>query len=75
MPIQLVTLGTLKDMLRLRIRASVSEGLHERGPGVRSPLLGTPKDMLSMALEWASVSIGASLLGNMERHSFLGLLR
>jgi hypothetical protein len=27
---------------------------------------GTPKDMLSKALKWASVSIGAPLLGDME---------
>ena len=27
--------------------------------------------MLSKALEWASVSIGAQLLGNVEGHSFL----
>jgi hypothetical protein len=27
--------------------------------------------MLSKALEWASVSIGGPLLGNMEGHSFL----
>jgi len=32
---------------------------------------GTPKDMLNKALERASVSIGAPLLGNMEGHSFL----
>jgi len=30
----------------------------------------TPKDMLSKALEWASVSIGAPLLGNIEGRSF-----
>jgi hypothetical protein len=35
----------------------------------RAPLLGTPKDLLSKALEWASVSIGAPLLGNMEGRS------
>jgi hypothetical protein len=40
-------------------------------PGEKAPLLGTPKDMLSKALEWASVSIGALLLGNMEGRSFL----
>jgi hypothetical protein len=33
--------------------------------------MGTPKDMLSKALEWASVSVGAPLLGNMERRFFL----
>jgi hypothetical protein len=27
--------------------------------------------MLSEALEWASVSMGAPLLGNLEGHSFL----
>jgi hypothetical protein len=34
-------------------------------------LLGTPKDVLSKALEWVSISIEAPLLGNMEGHSFL----
>jgi hypothetical protein len=34
------------------------------------PLFGTPKDMLRF-WKWASASIGASLLGNMEGHSFL----
>jgi len=37
----------------------------------RAPLLGTPKDMFSKALEWASVSIEATLLRNMEGRSFL----
>jgi hypothetical protein len=46
-------------------------GLHEGGPGGRAPLLWTPKDMLSKALEWASVSIGAPLLGNMGGRSYL----
>ena len=32
-------------------RSSLSEGLHEGGPGGRAPLLGTPKDMLCKALE------------------------
>jgi len=32
---------------------------------------GTPKDMLSKALELESVPIGAPLLVNMEGHSFL----
>jgi hypothetical protein len=41
------------------------------GPGGRAPLLGTLKVMLSKALEWASVSIGALLLGNMEGCCFL----
>jgi hypothetical protein len=35
-----------------------------------SSLLGTLKDMLSKALKWASVSIGAPLLGNMDGCSF-----
>jgi hypothetical protein len=42
-----------------------------RGPGGRAPLLGTPKDMLRKPLEWASVSIGAPLVGNMAGRSFL----
>jgi hypothetical protein len=33
---------------------------------------GPPKDMLSKALAWASVSIGVPLLGNMEGRSFNG---
>jgi len=32
----------------------------------RSPLLGTPKYMFCKTLEWATFSIGAPLLGNME---------
>jgi hypothetical protein len=36
----------------------------------RASLLGTPKDMLSKALVWASVSKRAPLLGKMEGHSF-----
>jgi hypothetical protein len=36
-----------------------------------TPLQGTLKDMLSRALKWASVSIRALPLGNMEEHSFL----
>ena len=51
--------------------ASLFEGTPLGGPGARAPLLGTPKDMLSKALEWTSVSIGAPLLGNMEGRSFL----
>jgi hypothetical protein len=39
-------------------------------PG-RASLLCTPKDLLSKALEWAFVSIAASLLGNMEGCSFV----
>ena len=50
-----------------RDRASLPEG----GPGGRASLLRTPKDMLSKTLEWASVSIGTPLLGNMEGRSFL----
>jgi hypothetical protein len=35
-----------------------------------APLQETLKDMLSKALAWASVSIGAPLLGNMGGRSF-----
>jgi hypothetical protein len=49
----------------------VSDGTTLGGPGVRVPLLGTPKYMLSKALEWASVYIEASLLENMKGRSFL----
>jgi hypothetical protein len=38
----------------------------------RDPLLGTSKDMFSKALEWASVSIGVPLLGNMGGCSLVG---
>jgi hypothetical protein len=34
--------------------------------------MGDPENMLSKALAWASVSIGAPLLENMERWSFDG---
>jgi hypothetical protein len=40
------------------------------GPLGRAPSLGAPKDVLSMALAWASVPIGALLLGNMEGRCF-----
>jgi hypothetical protein len=50
--------------------ASLSEGTPLAGPGGRAPLLGTPKDTFSKSLEWASVSLWAPLLGNMEGRSF-----
>jgi hypothetical protein len=50
---------------------SSEKGTSWAGPGRRDPLLGTLRVMLSKALEWASVSAGAPLLGNMERRSFL----
>ena len=37
----------------------------------RTLLMGTPKVMSSKAWKWASASIGAPLLGNMEGHFFL----
>ena len=49
--------------------ASLCEGFHEGG--LEGGLLGTPKDMLSKARKWASTSIGALLLGNMELRFFL----
>ena len=45
-----------------------------RDCGGRAPLLGTPKDMVSKALEMG-VSIGAPLWGNMKSAPFLGPLR
>jgi len=54
---------------RLRIQASLSIGAYLRSRGTCNQ--GTPKDMLSKALEWASVSIWAPLLGNKEGRSFL----
>jgi hypothetical protein len=50
--------------------ASLSEEAQSGGPLGRASILETPKDMLSKALAWASISIGAPLLGNMEGHSF-----
>jgi hypothetical protein len=50
--------------------ASPSKGTARGEPGGRAPLLGTLKDMLSKAMEWTSVSIGAPLWGNMEGHCF-----
>ena len=55
-------------------RASLSEGTPSGEPGVRVYLMRTPKYILSKALEWASVCIGALLLGNMERIYFLRAL-
>jgi hypothetical protein len=51
--------------------ASLSEGSSRGVPGGRASWQETPKDVLSKALEWASLSIGALLLGNMEGWSFL----
>jgi hypothetical protein len=51
--------------------SSLSEQAQCGGPLGRATLLGTPKDMVSKALEWASVSTGAPLLGNMKGRSFL----
>jgi hypothetical protein len=42
-----------------------------KGTWREGSLAGDPKNMLSKALEWASLSIGAQLLGNMEGRSFL----
>jgi hypothetical protein len=50
---------------------SVFEEAQCEGPLGRAPLLGTPTDTLSKALEWSSVSIAAPVLGNMEGCSFL----
>jgi len=41
-----------------------------RGAWKEGSFLGTPKDVLRKALEWASVFIGAQLLGNMEGRAF-----
>jgi hypothetical protein len=46
--------------------ASLSEEAQCGGLLWRSLLLGAPKDVLGKALEWASVSTGTLLLGNME---------
>jgi hypothetical protein len=51
--------------------ASLSEGGFMRGAWREGSCLGTPKDVLSKALEWASVSIAAQLSGNMEGRAFL----
>jgi hypothetical protein len=45
---------------------SLCEGTACGGPGWRAPLLGTLKGTLSKAVEWASVCIGAVLLGIVE---------
>jgi hypothetical protein len=50
---------------------SSSEGTPRGRPEGRVPLPGNPKVILSKALERASVSIGALILGNMEGCSFL----
>jgi len=34
--------------------------------------IGEPKDMLSKARKWASASVGAPLLGNLDGRFFLG---
>jgi hypothetical protein len=50
---------------------SLSEEAHCGGLLGRAPLLETLENMLSKAVLWASVSIGAQRLGNMEGRSFL----
>jgi len=45
-----------------------------KGPGGRVTLMETPKDTLRF-WKWASASIVALLLGNMEGRFFLGLFR
>jgi hypothetical protein len=50
--------------------ASLSEELSTEGFLERAPLLGTPKEVLSKALAWASVSIWAPIQGNMEGRCF-----
>ena len=47
-----------------------ARGFREGGPGGRGPVPGTPKEMLSKSLEWASVPIGAPILGQHERTLF-----
>lgn len=48
-----------------RNEASLSEESECKGPLGRVPSTETPKDILSKALAWASVAIGAPLLVNM----------
>jgi hypothetical protein len=64
---------TLKDERRRALGTGhlSLRGDSMRGPGGRAPLVGTPKDMLSKALEWNSVSISVPILENMEGRSFL----
>jgi hypothetical protein len=64
-------LGTVNDEWRDLGTWHLSDETPWGGPVGRAPLLGTLKDMLSKALDWASISIGVPLLGNMEGHSFL----
>jgi len=45
------------------------------GPGGRAPLLGTPKDMLNKVPEWASISIGATLLLGLSDKEILYIKR
>jgi hypothetical protein len=51
--------------------ASVCEELHE-GDLEEGLLYWEPQDMLNKARKWASASIGAPLLGNMDGRFFLG---
>jgi len=53
-----------------RSGASPSGGGLRGEPGGRATLLGTPKVMLSKALEMGVSSHRGPLLGNVERHSF-----
>jgi hypothetical protein len=51
--------------------ASLCEGFHE-GDLEGGFLYWEPKDMLNKARKWASSSVGAPLLGNMDGSFFLG---
>jgi len=52
--------------------AFLCEGLHE-GDLEGGSITGEPKDMFSKARNWASASVGAPLLGNMDGRFFLGV--
>jgi hypothetical protein len=50
--------------------SSICDGFHE-GDFEGGSSTGDPEDMLRKARKWASASIGAPLLGNMEGRFFL----
>jgi len=55
--------------------ASLSKGALQGEPGGRAPLLGTPKDMLSKALEMGMFPYKPRFWGTWRDTPFLGSLR
>jgi len=65
--------GTLKDRRRRAPGTRhISARVSMKGTLRESSFTGEPKDVFSKARKWASASVGAPLLGNMDGRFFLG---